>query len=77
MAKGKDAKPIRIDITLGPVGTGAIGLTSDQVCRLVSHVGNQVVTWLRHDVKDLRDIPVVCNEGTQRWSSEDDKCHDN
>jgi hypothetical protein len=82
MAKHEDAKPktiapVTVSIALGPVETRSIELTSEQVCRLLAHVGNQVVTWLRHDVKDLRDIPVVCNEGTQRWSSEDNECKSN
>jgi hypothetical protein len=76
-AKPKTAAPVTVSITLGSVETGEIELTNEQVRRLLANLGNQVVTWLRHDVKDSRDIPVVCNEGVQGWSSEDDECRSN
>jgi len=45
-------------------------LTGDQVRRLLAQVGNQVVTWLRYDVQDVHDIPVVCVEGDISWRSD-------
>ena len=65
---------ITVAINIDALKGGRQKLTRDQVCQLLASVGNQVLTWMRHDLKDERDIPVVCNEGTQRWSSEDDKC---
>lgn len=72
----RSVDPIVVDIQIGSLKTGGKRLSKDQVCRLMASLGNQVMTWMRHDLKDTRDIPVVCNEGNGGWSSEDDKCFD-
>jgi hypothetical protein len=66
-----------VQITLGPLETKYGQLTDDQLCRLLAHVGNHVLSWMRYDLKDLHDIPVVCNEGRQKWRSDTAKCEAN
>jgi hypothetical protein len=70
-------KPVIVQITLGPLETDYVQLTDDQLCRLLAHVGNHVVSWMRYDLKDPHDIPVVCNEGRQKWRSDTGKCESN
>ena len=65
---------ISVSINIDAFKQGRAKLTRDQVCRLLSSVGNQVLTWMRYDVKDSRNIPVVAHEGTQEWRSDDTEC---
>ena len=64
---------IRVSINIDELKRGR-KLTKEQVCRLLSSVGNQVVTWMRDDIKDPRKIPTICVEGTMDWRSDTEEC---
>jgi len=69
MATRKKPKTdVVVDIDFGPLDRSK--LTTDQIRRLLAHVGNHVVSWIRYDVQDTHDIAVTSVEGEISWRSD-------
>jgi hypothetical protein len=48
---------VKVDIDLGPVKA-----TPAQIARLKAYVGNQLLTWIKADLKEDNSPPIVCEE---------------